>query len=289
MNSEQEQLAQLVGNQNAPEPSDYTDLLAQGLAQRIGEASREKVDEVKKEIEASGDHVDLTSKSSVRRQGSKLNVSTEKILLSLYNVRDGLVGLFETHGIQPAMANPIVAQIKNVDTCIKIAGGDIEEFAPLNHVSGLNAPSLVKNAQKVIETTLQCYRLGRIDSAKLAKDGKEILISFSGQQGKTLYKADGTVASDSWSGNEAIDYIYAPKEGKMSIKAYENGRWIDKSETGKYEVYWELQEWDEGTKIAKNTEAVSEKEQKEQKEITAEVQNNDNENGEEEISTPISK
>jgi adenylosuccinate synthase len=54
----------------------------------------------------------------------------------------------------------------------------------------------------------------------------------------------GLVTSSSWNGNEAIDFIYTPGQGKMSVKVFEKGKWIDKSETGNYEIKWELEEID---------------------------------------------
>jgi len=59
------------------------------------------------------------------------------------------------------------------------------------------------------------------------------------------YKAFGQISARSWEGSEAIDYIYVPETGgKMSVKTYEGGKWVDKSDTGVYDIYYDLEEID---------------------------------------------
>jgi len=277
--SEQEQLAKLIADQNAPYPEDYTTMLVEGLASRIGNVSQAKVAEVSQEIISSGNYV--SSSSPRAKEGIKLNCSAEKLLINLYDIRDGLVSIFETNGTSSTLVKPLTEQINKVDSCIRMAGGEIDTFSPMRHVSGLQAPNLFKNAEKVIETTIQCYKLGRIEDAKLSKDGREISIVFSGRSGNTEYRAIGTVSSDSWSGNEAIDYIYAPEAGEMSIKAFEGGRWIDKRSTKNYEVYWNLEEGDVLEEIAD-----SDASEKEEKVVQSNTKNNISDE-EEEIASPI--
>jgi hypothetical protein len=162
-------------------------------------------------------------------------------------------------------------------------GGEVEEFEPLNHVSGLVAPNFYKNAQKVIETTIQCYSLGDVEDAKVLQNGRMIQIVFTGSSGNVNYKASGTIESDEWTGNEAIDYIYTPGEGKMSVKAFENGKWVTRNDPKKYKAIWELEETDvaEVAEVPKGVQSV---------EITKEnlpVMLNTNPEGEEDIGNPI--
>ena len=246
MDTEQEQLARLVGNADL-EPVDTAGLLEDSLRASLGGVSSDKVREIESEIRNAGDTVET---SQLRKVGSTKKIalsssaSLEKLLLALYDVREGLVQSFETCTINSKTAPILADQINRLASCIRYIGGEADEFIPLNHVSGLSTPNFYKNAQKVIETTMQCYSLGEVDDAQVEENGKKIKIAFSGSDGKKVYKAVGTVSSDEWTGNEAIDYIYTPNEGKMSVKAFENGRWIDKSSSGKYQVYWELEEAD---------------------------------------------
>jgi len=167
------------------------------------------------------------------------NASMEKILVALYDTREGMVEAFETCNVNSKTAKILSGQINKLASCIRYMGGDVEEFEPLNHVSGLTAPDFYKNAQKVIETTIQCYSLGEVEDAKVLENGRKITIVFTGSAGNVNYKAAGTITSDEWTGNEAIDYIYTPKEGKMSVKSFENGRWINRNADEKYKVLWD--------------------------------------------------
>lgn len=244
--NEQDRLARLVRAEEM-EPMNTASMIEDFLKEKLGNPTTESINEAKRNIEASGDVVEQSgnrmskiasaSPKSMRREGS-----TEKVLLSLYDLRDELIGAFETSSLNTKVAERLTSSIRRSETCIRDIGGDVEEFVPLNHVSGLQAPNFIKNAEKVIETTLQCYTLGKIEEAKIKEDGKAINIIFSGRNNGVVYSAIGTVRAEEWMGNEAIDYIYTPNEGKMSVKAYENGRWIDKSSSGKYQVYWELEE-----------------------------------------------
>ena len=183
------------------------------------------------------------------------DVSTEELLTELFDVRDGLIDSFENVDIASPIANNITAIINNLGQFITRVGGKAEHFDPLAHVSGLQNPNLVKNAQRVIENTRDSYS-GEVEEAHV--NDKEILIAFGGKKGKVAYKAIGTVSSNGvWIGNEAIDYVYTPGEGKMSVKALnEHGQWIDKSDH--YKISWVLEESD----LSDNAEAPKESEKK---------------------------
>jgi len=255
MATELEQLARLVGNPNL-EPIDSAELIEDSLRASLGGISPDKIREMEEEIRNSGNAVQtpqlknvissrLKAKTSETSESSTVNNSSmEKVLLFLYETREGLVEAFETCNINSKTSSLLTGQINRVASCIRYMGGEIEEFEPINHVSGLVAPNFYKNAQKVIETTIQCYSLGEIEDAKVQDNGKKILISFAGTSGKVSYRVDGYITSEEWTGNEAIDYIYTPNSGKMSVKAFENGRWVDRSDSGKYKIVWQLEESD---------------------------------------------
>jgi hypothetical protein len=249
--TELEQLARMVGNPDL-EPLDTASLIADSLKAKLGGVSPDRVREMEDEIRNSGNVVESSRLKKIQttqttQSGSMVaTASSEKLLMALYQIREGVVEAFETCNINTPTARMLSSQINKIASCIRYMGGEVEEFEPLNHVSGLTSPNFYKNAQKVIETTMQCYSLGEIEDAKVLENGKKITITFTGNAGNVYYRAAGRITSDEWTGNEAIDYIYTPGEGKMSVKAFENGRWIDRSSDrnsdGKYKVVWELEE-----------------------------------------------
>lgn len=169
------------------------------------------------------------------------NYNTEEMLMALYEVRDSLIDSFKNIDIDSEISQSLSANINKLGICIKKMGGEAESFDPFNYLSGLQNPSTVKSAERVIETTKQCYALGKIEDCFVKDAGKTILITFSGNKNNISYKAKGTItALRSWTGNEAIDYLYKTGSGKMSVKAYDNGKWVDKSDD--YSVNWELDE-----------------------------------------------
>lgn len=191
----------------------------------------------------------------------KVNANSETLLLKAYDVRDNLISSFVDIKLGSTLATNVKNAINQVGTMIIELGGDVNTFDPLAHVSGLGAPSLDKYASRVIENTMDSYSLGKIADAKV--DGKSIIITFTGQSplDDTTYKAIGTITTKgTWMGNEAIDYVYTPGEGKMSVKiANQEGVWIDKSND--YTVSWELFEEtpeEDGKKIEKSAETKEE-------------------------------
>jgi hypothetical protein len=183
---------------------------------------------------------------------------TEQFLVDLYGVHDCLVSSFRKLDINSSVAGDISEQINKVASCIERLGGEVDSFDPLNHVSGLKAPqNLASYAKRVVDSTRQCYSLGSIADTGVSEDGRTIKIEFTGSSETQGYKATGTItAQNSWSGNEAIDYIYTPGSGRMSVKAYSNDGWVDKCDD--FDIYWELEEFDlselEETKLSQNIE-----------------------------------
>lgn len=169
---------------------------------------------------------------------------SEGLLMGLFDVRDGLIDLFSSINHNSTTGRVLTSQINKVSECIRMVGGEIKPFNPLDHISGLDMPDQTVNAQKVIQQTKQCYKLGKIGNTSISKDGRIIKIVFSGNEGNHNYWAAGEITTKgAWAGNEAIDYVYTPESGKMSVKALnENGCWVDKHDG--YDVYWELTESD---------------------------------------------
>jgi hypothetical protein len=246
--SEQEQLARLVsGDEVNREPLDSANMLTQGLLDRMGGVSNRILNEVNQEIEASGDTADHTpvSRFAAPSDGSNGAKPDAKLLVTLKNIRHGLIDVFERSGLNSGVEDHLVNLIEKTSACIQYLGEPIEKFKPLSHLSGLQAPDMVKNANKVVDTTIQCYKLGEIDDTTVSDDGRNIGIVFSGEERGMKYKAYGTITARSWEGSEAIDYIYVPETGgKMSVKTFENGKWADKSDNGQYDIYYELEETD---------------------------------------------
>jgi len=293
--SELEELSRLVGGDDI-DPVDTAGLLENSLRASLGAATSEKIREMESEIRNSGDVVESNKLRKVATQSKSApsnDASMEKLLIALCDIREGLVGSFETCGINSKTATLLSEQINRLATCIRYIGGEAEKFEPLNHISGLSVPNFYKNAQKVIETTIQCYSLGEVKNAKVEENGNKIAIEFSGTDGEKSYTAFGKVSSEEWMGNEAIDYIYTPQSGKMSVKAFENGRWIDKSNSGKYQVYWELEESNINAVVDNtNVKKASKEESVEKQEIVEGNMNinpeeNSRENGEEDIGSPL--
>jgi len=170
---------------------------------------------------------------------------SEGLLVELFDIRDSLVELFSSINHNSPTGRVLTSQINQISGCIRRVGGVAETFNPLDHISGLDMPDQTVNAQKVIQQTKQCYKLGSIGDTSISKDGKVIKIVFSGNEGNRDYRAEGEITTKgAWIGNEAIDYVYTPQSGKMSVKALnENGCWVDKHEG--YNVYWELTESDD--------------------------------------------
>jgi len=200
----------------------------------------------------------------------------EKLLIGMYEIRDELIETFEKIGISSSVASELTDTINKVGTYISLLGGEVEEFTPLDHVSGLAMPTLEKNAMKVLETTKQCYSIGTVQDCSIGENGSLISIAFEGRdEHGTEFKAFGKIKSPYWTGNEAVDYVYTKGGGKMSVKAFEEGRWNDKSAS--YDVSWDLVEGPAGSIIGKSISTASQKVEKNEahrEEVEPEAQNN---------------
>lgn len=208
----------------------------------------------------------------VKSQPNAHKVNTEIVLIDLYEVRDEMIESCNELDIGSKLANKMAGNINKLGSIIKAYGGKIDEFDPLASASGLESPDITLNAERVIENTKRAYRLGQIKDTQISKNGKEIMITFAGIRGDMVYKSVGTVsANGTWTGSEAIDYIYSPGEGKMSVKAFSNeGKWTDKSSN--FKISWEL--WEDKVGEEKEEVKTAAKEEKIKEEVKVVSQNN---------------
>jgi len=301
--TEQEKLARLVraGNPDA-EQYDSADLLTQGLLKELGRPNPQVIAQVEQEIVASGDELDYAPIGSFSGTGTTVHKHAAepqrdvKLISTLKRVHGGLIDVFERSGLNSGVEGNLVDLIDTTGACLNYLGETTAKFEPLRHLSGLQAPNMVKNANKVVETTMSCYKIGSIEGHQISDDGSEIQIVFSGKYRNIEYKAFGVVTASSWEGSEAIDYIYTPGSGKLSVKSFECGKWIDKSD--KYEVKWTLEEKDlnleEKAQENPNNSTVereivaSEKISEEKEEVFTPTSNNDFDDDEEIGDFPIS-
>lgn len=193
-----------------------------------------------------------TSKSLINTHpssaaGSKLKVekkdyNTEKMLTSLYEVYDGLMEVFDKTSFGEQTSKILGDVIGKTSECINMAGGEVDDFSPIDHVSGLRTPSNSRNINMVIETTKNLYSRATIEKIEVSSGGLGIDIVVAGldSPSNTMYRAFGTIRSSVWDGNEAIDYIYTPAAGKMSVKVLSNNKWVEKDD--KFKIEWDLQE-----------------------------------------------
>ena len=241
MKSEQERLAELVGGGRDLEPVDSSSLLEEGLRLKIGHPQASKILQVTDEIRAAGDFAARGSRSSAPQIDS-MGGNAEAVMMDMFSLREDLIAAFEGCKINTKTSTRISNAIRISERMISKIGGTVDEFVPLQHVSGLRPPDFLKNAKKVVETTMQCYSLGDISNATISEDGRTINITLNGSEGDTYFKVEGTIVADEWTGSEAIDYIYTPGEGKLSVKVFEDGRWMDKSKGDRYNIVWDLVE-----------------------------------------------
>jgi len=253
------------------EPLDTHSMLMEGFMKNLNElkggASPESLGRSASSA-ASGSY--LTPSASTENR----DYSTEKVLTQLFDVYDELVGLFGVVNRDSVVAQNVSGNINKVGQCIRTMGGEINVFSPLDHISGLQAPDLTKNAKQVVENTKQCYTLGSISEEIIENNGQAISLVFSGKEKNIYYKAKGQIiAHRGWSGSEALDYVYTPQSGKLSVKAFEGNRWADKSDN--FEIYWELDEYENDPSlenVEKKTVATKEVELENKKDNSVNVQ-----------------
>ena len=255
------------------EPLNTLNMIEEAFFSKLNATTKDKISKAERN--------DPVEKISV----PKSNINTEKLLIELYDMRDEMIDSFKDVDISSRVASTLTKNINKIGSFIKSYGGKVDTFNPLDMASGLELPDLTLNAERVIDNTRRAYRLGQIKDANISKNGKEILIEFAGVKDDMDYMAKGTIcAKGSWTGSEAIDYIYTPGEGKMSVKALNNeGRWADRS--ADFEISWELWEdkKDSQEQAEKDEEVKTAGKEEKKAEIKEEVKNDSQNNLDEDI------
>lgn len=170
---------------------------------------------------------------------SRRSVSSEKILTKIYELREQAIDFFTKTEIDTDISDLMVHQIIELGECASLLGAEVEVFDPYNYVSGLKKPDQNSHLQQIINRTKACYNAGKIKNEKI-KDDNTIEITFEGSHKNILFVVKGEIHSDFWTGQEAIDYVYSPNSGKMLVKKYDNGKWLNISDN--YKISWELNE-----------------------------------------------
>lgn len=277
MRSEQEMLASLISSGEEKEVLNTGDLMFSTLKSKMGPPNAKFLDEVTQEssyemykdvkgginsnvvtgeaIQSFSANNNNNKKSVTAKKNTPApnNVSSEKLLKHLYSIYDNLILTFEKTGMEFSCHEQIISSINHTVHSLRHLGVEMESFDPYNHVSGLDVPDFCKNVNKVIEQTVQCYKKGKIFETSVSEDYKTINITFSGETSDRIYVACGRITCDNWKGVEAIDYIYGDDGGKMSVKVFENGKWVDYTSKGNYDIVYELEEADKNNITSDNT------------------------------------
>jgi hypothetical protein len=164
------------------------------------------------------------------------NIDSEKVIVGLYHIKDELIDNFQF--FQEEKIDKITKLINYVSLLIKDFGGTYEDFNPLDYMSGLESPDETGVINRIIQTTQKCYKYGTVQLSGISQDFKTISIRLIGEKNGNRYIVDGKITSNSWGGNEAIDYISTVNAGKLSVKCFENGRWIDRSSN--YKIVYDV-------------------------------------------------
>ena len=256
MQTELELLASRLVPDEDREPVNFGEETIEKLKELMGGVDQEKLEEVSEEIEnanrsngnfqnetRTSDVINKRKTKSLNRVKLDLGESTEMVIESFFSIYDNLIAIFESMDMDHPLSSLIIKTIDHTVESIRSVGGVVDDFNPIDHVSGLSTPVFSENAKKVIENTIKYYNAGEVTEAKIKSksNGRTIVLVFSGEKFGFSFKATGEVSGD-WSGNEAIDYIYTPKSGKMSVKALKNGRWTNAGEKDEYQIVWELEE-----------------------------------------------
>ncbi len=152
----------------------------------------------------------------------------------LKDVREDLIALFQEFSTENAIPKRIEGMIRKLEEIGYALGVELEPFDPLKNMSGLKSGEALENAEKVVANTLNHYKLFSVSSIKtyMGNGGPTIELHVFGEQNGMGFEVSGSVtAQTDFNGNEAIDYVYSPEGGLMSIKARSQGMWEDVSDS----------------------------------------------------------
>lgn len=184
-----------------------------------------------------------SSKESATEEGSKKELSvmesvgkefTNRAVEILKDVREDLVALFQEFSTEHALPKRIEGMIRKMEEMGYALGVELEPFDPLKNMSGLKSGEALENAEKVVTNTLDHYKLFSVSSIKtyMTNGGPTIELHIFGEQNGMGFEASGSITARSdFNGNEAIDYVYSPEGGLMTVKARSQGMWEDVSDS----------------------------------------------------------
>jgi hypothetical protein len=162
----------------------------------------------------------------------------EHAILSMMELRDCLVESFVKHSAQKEFASELITCIRKSENAIKLLGGTVESFDPLEAISGLATPPsdeesekiFLANALRVAQNTKEKYSLYEISKmiVKPIKERPGVLLQIVGMdKGKPFVVNGQVIAKTDFSGNEAIDYVRDGENQRFTIKALRLGKWVD--------------------------------------------------------------
>lgn len=167
----------------------------------------------------------------------------EQAIMELDGLKDDLISEFHKHKDDNRLFKVIESLIHKIENTIQKLGGEIEEFNPLAHMSGLeNTPEenninkeelLLTNARNVVLNTQKHYTIHTLSSIqpKVVKGKPAVVLKIEGKDKTENFSVVGAVvAKEDFFGNEAIDYVRHDGKGRLSIKSFRNGTWQDKSD-----------------------------------------------------------
>ena len=162
-----------------------------------------------------------------------VSADMERLAGHLDAAKTNMIELFDRIKDDQGMSVLVHKAIKSVEEAQLDCGQEVVQFEPLRRMSGLAIPTdLLANANKVVTTTLKSYGLYPITEA-MSCDVEGLphvvftIVGQKGEMGFTVRAAITRRGGGDFIGNEAIDYVYAPGGGLLTVKALDKGRWVD--------------------------------------------------------------
>ena len=166
----------------------------------------------------------------------------EQAIMEIDQLRDDLISVFHKNKDDKVLFNLIESLIHRVEKTIRTLGGEVDDFDPLAHMSGLESSPeanqqdeddiLLTNAKRVVGNTEKHYKIHKVLSIqpKTIKGKPGVVLQIVGEDEKGPFRVVGAVvAKDDFLGNEAIDYVRHEGKGCLSVKSFKNGKWQDSS------------------------------------------------------------
>ena len=223
-------------------PFDSGSMIMESLRGSIGNAvSPNILNQVSQEIENSGSRIaSATPLTAAASAASATNAAhIESVLLHNYDVYDLLIEVFRNVDINSDTATKLTQAIRKIEASIRLMGGKELNFQPEDVVSGLSLPDQSVAMSKVVATTSAYYKMGSVrDSEIINKNTIRMTFALNERSNNIVCQGDVTPSTGVWIGNEAIDYVYTPEGGRMTVKLLSQGGWVNVSSD--YKINWEL-------------------------------------------------